>query len=216
MAPAPVALMDHGDRTARTPVVLLIHDQIGRGEIGEWDDPAGHLSRAEVSGIVPPRKTSQNDGRAWPIVRLLARVRTIRPGGHDSADLLLVTQLTRIAQRPPHEQVVGATVERQCTGATKNDSGFVLEVRPRMAPGDRRYCAGQDHSNRGDRMAIAGGDYTGSTGGKVEDNSLGRLITLSDGVFATLLALDLRVPELPDPVTNTALLDELAGSCRAS
>ena len=30
-------------------------------------------------------------------------------------------------------------------------------------------------------MAIAGGDYTGSTGGKVEDNSLGRLITLSDG-----------------------------------
>ena len=61
-------------------------------------------------------------------------------------------------------------------------------------------------------MAIAEGDYTGSTGGKVEDNSLGRLLTLSDDVFAiatTLLALDLRVPELPDPVTNTALLDEL-------
>ena len=68
-------------------------------------------------------------------------------------------------------------------------------------------------------MAIAEGDYTGSTGGKVEDNSLGRLLTLSDGVFAiatTLLALDLRVPELPDPATNTALLDELVGSCRAS
>jgi uncharacterized membrane protein len=61
-------------------------------------------------------------------------------------------------------------------------------------------------------MATAEGDYTGSTRGKVEDNSLGRLLTLSDGVFAiamTLLALDLRVPELPDPVTNTALLDEL-------
>jgi uncharacterized membrane protein len=43
-------------------------------------------------------------------------------------------------------------------------------------------------------MAIAEGDYTGSTGGKVEDNSLGRLLTLSDDVFAiatTLLALDL-------------------------
>jgi hypothetical protein len=61
-------------------------------------------------------------------------------------------------------------------------------------------------------MATAEGDYTGSTRGKVEDNSLGRLLTLSDDVFAiatTLLALDLRVPELPDPVTNTALLDEL-------
>ncbi|HEY3692918.1 MAG TPA: TMEM175 family protein [Pseudonocardiaceae bacterium] len=61
-------------------------------------------------------------------------------------------------------------------------------------------------------MATAEGDYTGSTRGNVEDNSLGRLLTLSDGVFAiamTLLAVDLRVPELPDPVTNTALLDEL-------
>jgi hypothetical protein len=48
--------MDHGDRAARTPVVLLIHEQIGRGEIGEWDDPAGHPSRAEASGIVCPRE----------------------------------------------------------------------------------------------------------------------------------------------------------------
>jgi hypothetical protein len=48
--------MDHGDRAARTPVVLLIHDQIGRGEIGEWDDPAGHTSRAEASEIVCPRE----------------------------------------------------------------------------------------------------------------------------------------------------------------
>jgi uncharacterized membrane protein len=40
-----------------------------------------------------------------------------------------------------------------------------------------------------------------------EDNSLGRLLTLSDGVFAiamTLLALDLRVPNLHD-TTNAAL-----------
>jgi uncharacterized membrane protein len=40
-----------------------------------------------------------------------------------------------------------------------------------------------------------------------EDNSLGRLLTLSDGVFAiamTLLALDLRVPDLHD-TTNAAL-----------
>jgi Endosomal/lysosomal potassium channel TMEM175 len=79
----------------------------------------------------------------------------------------------------------------------------------------RRARSQQPRRPDGDRR----GDYTGSTGGKVEDNSLGRLITLSDGVFAiatTLLALDLRVPELPDPATNTALLDELAGSCRAS
>jgi len=61
-------------------------------------------------------------------------------------------------------------------------------------------------------MASAEGDYTGSAGGEVEDNSLGRLLTLSDGVFAiamTLLALDLRVPDLPEPVTNAALLAEL-------
>jgi uncharacterized membrane protein len=61
-------------------------------------------------------------------------------------------------------------------------------------------------------MATTEGDYTGSTDGKVEDNSLGRLPTLSDGVFAiamTLLALNLRLPELPDPVTNTTLLDQL-------
>jgi uncharacterized membrane protein len=40
-----------------------------------------------------------------------------------------------------------------------------------------------------------------------KDNSLGRLLTLSDGVFAiamTLLALDLRVPDLHD-ATNASL-----------
>lgn len=61
-------------------------------------------------------------------------------------------------------------------------------------------------------MESAEGDYAGTTDGPVEDNSLGRLLALSDGVFAiamTLLALDLRVPELPEPVTNAALLDAL-------
>jgi uncharacterized membrane protein len=62
-------------------------------------------------------------------------------------------------------------------------------------------------------MESAEGGYAATE----EDNSLGRLLTLSDGVFAiamTLLALDLTVPELPDPVTNTALLDALGGGLR--
>lgn len=61
-------------------------------------------------------------------------------------------------------------------------------------------------------MASAEGDYQGTSGDVVEDNSLGRLLALSDGVFAiamTLLALDLRVPEIPDPVSNTELLEAL-------
>ncbi len=44
-----------------------------------------------------------------------------------------------------------------------------------------------------------------------EDNSLGRLLTLSDGIFAiamTLLALDLRVPDLSHP-TEHELLKQL-------
>jgi uncharacterized membrane protein len=44
-----------------------------------------------------------------------------------------------------------------------------------------------------------------------EDNSLGRLLTLCDGIFAiamTLLALDLRVPEI-NPHTNHELLTQL-------
>jgi uncharacterized membrane protein len=49
---------------------------------------------------------------------------------------------------------------------------------------------------------------------KVEDNSLGRLLTLSDGVFAiamTLLALDLKVPTgLGDHVTSQQLMHALA------
>jgi uncharacterized membrane protein len=48
---------------------------------------------------------------------------------------------------------------------------------------------------------------------KTEDNSLGRLLTLSDGVFAiamTLLALDLRPPNLSGHVTNRQLIDALA------
>jgi hypothetical protein len=46
--------------------------------------PAGHPSRPEASGIrVPPRNLA-DDGRAWPIVCLLARVRGVRPAWHDS------------------------------------------------------------------------------------------------------------------------------------
>ncbi|MDQ2727173.1 MAG: TMEM175 family protein [Actinomycetota bacterium] len=46
-----------------------------------------------------------------------------------------------------------------------------------------------------------------------EDNSLGRLLTLSDGVFAiamTLLALDLKVPDLGSHVSDPQLLHALA------
>lgn len=46
-----------------------------------------------------------------------------------------------------------------------------------------------------------------------EDNSLGRLLTLSDGVFAiamTLLALDLKVPDLSGTVSNQQLIHALA------
>jgi uncharacterized membrane protein len=57
-------------------------------------------------------------------------------------------------------------------------------------------------------------DLDASAVGEVSDNSLGRLLTLSDGVFAiamTLLALDLRVPDLGgDTVTNAELLRALA------
>jgi uncharacterized membrane protein len=45
-----------------------------------------------------------------------------------------------------------------------------------------------------------------------EDNSLGRLLALSDGVFAiamTLLALDLRLPDLGGDPTDAALRDAL-------
>ncbi|MCW2717240.1 TMEM175 family protein [Pseudonocardia sp.] len=61
-------------------------------------------------------------------------------------------------------------------------------------------------------METAEGDYAGTSGAEVADNSLGRLLALCDGVFAiamTLLALDLRVPELPGTVTNGALLHAL-------
>lgn len=49
----------------------------------------------------------------------------------------------------------------------------------------------------------------------VEDNSLGRLLALCDGVFAiamTLLALDLRVPELGEDPTPAALGEALAAN----
>jgi uncharacterized membrane protein len=48
---------------------------------------------------------------------------------------------------------------------------------------------------------------------KPEDNSLGRLLALSDGVFAiamTLLALDLKVPSLNGHVTSQELIHALA------
>jgi uncharacterized membrane protein len=48
---------------------------------------------------------------------------------------------------------------------------------------------------------------------KIEDNSLGRLLALSDGVFAiamTLLALDLQVPKLNGHVTSQQLMHALA------
>ena len=48
---------------------------------------------------------------------------------------------------------------------------------------------------------------------QTDDNSLGRLLTLSDGVFAiamTLLALDLQVPSLKGHVASQQLIDALA------
>jgi uncharacterized membrane protein len=61
----------------------------------------------------------------------------------------------------------------------------------------------------GDGVDSAEGDETVTAAGTVlEDNSLGRLLALSDGVFAiamTLLALDLRVPDLGDPATDAQL-----------
>ena len=48
---------------------------------------------------------------------------------------------------------------------------------------------------------------------QTDDNSLGRLLTLSDGVFAiamTLLALDLQVPRLKGHVASQQLIDALA------
>jgi len=63
-------------------------------------------------------------------------------------------------------------------------------------------------------MESAGGDCPGtSADAKVEDNSLGRLLALSDGVFAiamTLLALDLRVPELGEHSSNDELFRALS------
>jgi uncharacterized membrane protein len=54
---------------------------------------------------------------------------------------------------------------------------------------------------------------TAATSPRTEDNSLGRLLTLSDGVFAiamTLLALDLKPPNLSGHVTNQHLIHALA------
>jgi uncharacterized membrane protein len=51
-----------------------------------------------------------------------------------------------------------------------------------------------------------------------EDNSLGRLLALSDGIFAiamTLLALDLKLPELGGHVTDGELRHALADNWRA-
>jgi hypothetical protein len=42
-----------GDGPPRTSV-LLIHDQIGRGEIGEWDDPAAYPLFLGGSRVRPP------------------------------------------------------------------------------------------------------------------------------------------------------------------
>jgi uncharacterized membrane protein len=55
------------------------------------------------------------------------------------------------------------------------------------------------------------GSPTGSA--RPEDNSIGRLLTLSDGVFAiamTLLALDLKVPDLGSNATDAQLRHALA------
>jgi len=55
----------------------------------------------------------------------------------------------------------------------------------------------------------------GKSARDAEDNSLGRLLTLADGVFAiamTLLALDLRVPELKGTPSNHDLARALANN----
>jgi uncharacterized membrane protein len=59
---------------------------------------------------------------------------------------------------------------------------------------------------------MAEGDERDDPTEPAADNSLGRLLALADGVFAiamTLLALDLRVPELPDGATEAQLLAAL-------
>jgi hypothetical protein len=67
----------------------------------KWDDALGIQSRAEVSGIrVPLRNLAERRQGLWPIVCLFARVRGVRPGRHDSAYRLLVTQLKSIAHLP--------------------------------------------------------------------------------------------------------------------
>src|SRR3984885_8600778 len=66
----------------------------------------------------------------------------------------------------------------------------------------------------GDCVDSAEGDETVTAAATaVEDNSLGRLLALSDGVFAiamTLLALDLHVPALNGHVTSQQLMHALA------
>ncbi len=64
-------------------------------------------------------------------------------------------------------------------------------------------------------MGVVEGDEPGTdrsgVDGEAEDNSLGRLLALSDGVFAiamTLLALDLKVPDLGESTTD----DKLGGA----
>jgi uncharacterized membrane protein len=83
-----------------------------------------------------------------------------------------------------------------------------------VCQGDRMNVGNPAADRSGDEHVAAEGDYAG-TGGPPEDNSLGRLLALSDGVFAiamTLLALDLRVPdvsELPEATENSRLMAAL-------
>ena len=65
--------------------------------------------------------------------------------------------------------------------------------------------------NEGDEDATTGPESATST--TPEDNSAGRLLTLADGVFAiamTLLALDLKVPDLAAHASNATLTRDLA------
>jgi hypothetical protein len=74
-----------GDGPPRTSV-LLIHDQIGRGEIGEWDDPAAYPLFLGGSRVRPP-DLRLSRAVAWRMTAGLAqrggarhRCRTRRPG----------------------------------------------------------------------------------------------------------------------------------------
>jgi uncharacterized membrane protein len=90
----------------------------------------------------------------------------------------------------------------------------VTAVRPRRPARDASpYSCPVVEEDAANADAANSEPASATTPAKPEDNSLGRLLTLSDGVFAiamTLLALDLKVPDLAGHVTDAQLRHALA------